>query len=1478
MDKISIMSTDLEREESRVVVGEEEEEHGQKAEHQQQQPQQHATSKGAHLQVEEYGAGEVDVEDTPRSEMPPTVEVVTPSASEAQARQQLAGTASGTDYFTTSISIPPPPPTEEQLQSQIAQQEKQHAIAQNIASARAGNATAAGHLAVANLQLPGSASASGSRPTSPSARPSPHSTISSLSVGSSDSTTTITPTPTQGTVPAGFYPAPRPYPNQSFAALQDQYTQRYLARPPTLSQTSQVRTFASALAVRGGVGARPALHSPVSPSTGLFNLAGPPSAPALTSPEASRSYASPFLHFTHTHVPKETHVADVDVDPISGRKLINHYEIVDELGRGTHGKVKLGRDLNTENTHVAIKIVERFSKRRKLGRLGTTEDKVKKEVAILKKARHPNIVALLEVIDDPSRKKVYIVLEWVERGEIKWRSKGNKAIAMIEARRYEREKSGLQDERLKAEDRAVLEEATRRLEKEKRRNARAFRRARLRRDDNPEHWSIELAGDDESDEEDEDDRLSRISSTTDQSISSRLHIDPGSRRPSRTPSPLLPSVGASSPPTKAKWMELTSEPDLMSPTTSHDAESRAASAMSLHAGIDTGLEGTMYGAYEPFMEVNARLNSLPTSLRGSQNGSIEGLSHLATEVLDSYLDTELEYVPVMTMEQIRVAFRDTLLGLQYLHYQGIVHRDIKPPNLLATIDGRVKISDFGVSYLGKPVKNGEVAEDVSEGEAHDLDDEAKELAKTVGTPAFYAPELCFTDPAEEAIPVTKAIDVWALGITLFCMLFARTPFVDSEYVVMRQIADEDIYIPRERLQPVDNKPKSRPSSHSRAFPPMPSGKRGELDLKYEEINDELYDLLKRLLVKDPRKRITLEEVRLHPWVLADIPNKMKWLDETDPSRHSQGKKIEVSKEELNTAVVPLNLVERMRSGVKKLTDKVMGKSTTRARGNSTASSATKDGSAAPSPSSSSGSISKDARDARRQSMFGDESIFTALKASREHEHPLSHSVAASPEAERPEKYFDSTSSVLSRKLSRTPSRPDPPQRAMTVASASGSMRTVKQSDYREETPPPSPGLPSTPMAFASPGGSSLGGLLGGLGSSTRIIRSIREQSRNRGRRRGLSSDRGSATSSDHHAEASVAVSQATAAGTVQPPDSLREEYTPASSARNSPVPSRTQSIASDVNHLAPSPQEPGLLSRLSSSSSLASVGRLLRRAGSRSRAQSRVAEERRPLDPLSRIDDERVRKLVRESKDAEERSARSSPQPQNYDPPSDADRQCPPSPDDYSRKGDSRAPSIPDISQPETPIDGVSPTNQSGGHFLPPAAMSSSSDLGSAVSMSISNPSIPSVISAASSVDPHEGSRFSHWRFEDKRDVSSDDTLNPEMRSTHGLEEEEIPDEGYTPDQEANFYGGLHDDSSDDSSGDSSDSDGGLIMSRRRSADKRQQAGLGLQERRGTGLSMRSKKSSRSGSNNTMRKVRTRESVDDGAAAVGRRSAEISEE
>lgn len=1393
---------------------------------------------------------------TPRVEAPPPNKPM-PSG--------LNGSTTLTDYFTSNAADPEP-----------RHRKGPGSIVAELSSRRSSP------IYHSHAQSPGKSPMQDVNVLSPmSERPAPQREASHLTAVSSDSAATIRPAPTSA--PLG---RPRPaYPNQSFAALQGfQYPHRN--HPPTLRQRSshpsQILTFSSAIASLHQSGSRTVGNSPAATpgNNGLYTPAiAPPAHEDWESPDTPGTYASPFLHFTHRQAPKETHIADVDVDPISGRKLINHYEIIDELGRGTHGKVKLGRDLKTHDNHVAIKIVERYSKRRRLGKLGNAEDKVKKEVAILKKARHPNIVALLEVIDDPSRKKVYIVLEWVERGEITWRVKAPKEIAIVEARRYEREKREKSDSKWDAEDDAVLLEAQRRLRRHKRVLIRTARKMRQEASDNPHTWSHEM-GDDLSDDSD-DDRLSRVSTATAGSLSSEVDMTKlmaaAGRRISRTASP-LPTIPQKQ--ESGAFLTLTEErpyeePDMMlssSPVQMPDTFS--------HKSLD----GTMYGAYDFSSGETSRVPSV-TSLHSSANSSRQNtgdLAQIAAEVLESDLNPELEYVPCMSMQNVRVAFRDTLLGLQYLHYQGIVHRDIKPPNLLQTIENRVKISDFGVSYLGRPLHDEEAPEELSENEARDLDDEAKELAKTVGTPAFFAPELCITDPMDDPPPVTKAIDVWALGITLFCMLYARTPYVDNEFVVMRQIADEEIYIPRKRLLPINTKSQSRPSSHGRVFPPAGSGKRHEFDLSYESIDDDLHDLLKRLLTKDPGKRITLEEVRHHPWVLADLPNKMAWLEETDSNRQSQGKKIEVSNDDVDTAVVPLQWVERVRSGIKRVGERLGFGNVLQGRSRS-GSNAGMPGSHSgpPSTSSSSSTISQDAR---RHSLRGDESIFSALKASREGEHPLSRSVTASPETEKHSTGFfdheiqrpESVAGMLSHdRLGASSPRPPPPERSRTITSTSGSVRTVKQSDVNgnmaKQSPPSSPGLPGAPTAVESPGGSHLGGLLGGAGR--RILKTVRERSAARSQTsdlRGRSSNRGASTESlDPHGEPSVAVSQTSASGHVDLPESLRI-ITPGSannSTRGSPVSSRAASVVSGSPRLL----RPnfGALSRMSSTTSLRSDVRS---------TTSQHGDEETPVKPRSvvtessaeewqRADEERVRKLIREGETNDLSSHDSNGRPQV----SLHRRRCPPSPDDHGRNDiEWRRPSAADISQPMSSQE-TSPT----GHAsqLPPSLVSSSSDFGSAVSMSVSNPSIPSVISEASSVDPVENAPAEELEAKD-----SDSTLNGFAKPTFRTELVE-DEEGYSPDHDETALDSDNDDDYDDES--SSDSDGGLVMRRRRSGGGKQlhhsnssssprtgslAAALEAahsKQRRGTGLSRGSKRSSRSGSNNTMKKVRTRDSEDE---------------
>lgn len=1373
------------------------------------------------------GAGGDNVDDMPRMEVNNSHVATNSSGGDAGAQRLLMGD----EYFTATAAG-----SEQQLLP---------GLARTRSTVSAPTSATAHDVATGQMQLPDTASSLLS-PSDP--RPPTQSQPSSLSIQSVDSNATITASSTAG--PAAPTGSARPaFPNQSYAAL---HTQQYPVRwhaPAVLKQRGshpgQIHTFTSAFASMHHSGSRTVGNSPaVTPGSGLFTPHKDQPADDYESPETPGTYASPFLHFTHRVPPKETHVADVDFDPITGRKLINHYEIIDELGRGTHGKVKLGRDLQDENTHVAIKIVERYSKRRKLGKIvSAAEDKVKKEVAILKKARHPNIVALLEVIDDPTRKKVYIVLEWVERGEIKWREKGPKEIAMVEARRYERERSGKYDPKSEAEDAAVLYEAQQRLEKEKRKLVRRYRRGmrHMARElsDESKIWSHELGGDDLSDESEED-LLSRKSTTTTADSPSGFQPATDGRRSSRAPSPLLPmpEEETAARNDSGQFLPLTPEPSTSSPVET---------GTEAYEIVKNRLEGTMYGAYASSSGQPSRVNSLDNSMHAYAKPISPEMQRLANEILDSDLNPDLEYVPVMTIQQARVAFRDTLLGLQYLHYQGIVHRDIKPPNLLATAEHRVKISDFGVSYLGRPLRDGEDGEEVSETEAQELD-EAKELAKTVGTPGFFAPELCITDPGDDPLPVTKSIDIWALGITLFCMLFARCPFVDSEYVVMRQIADEEVYIPRKRLVPVDVKPASRPSSHGRSYTPStPSDRRNPLDLVYEDIDDTLYDLLRRLLTKDPRKRITLEEVRHHAWVVADLQNKVKWLEETDPARQNHGKKIEISNEDVKTAVVPLQFLDRVRSGIKKVFGLGSGKQAG-SRGGTHSNSGLSTGSAASSVPSAGSSSSTLNQEHRRHSLRGEEQILAALTAPKHGEHPLSRSLAASPDHERIPS--DAEVEKQENRGAATPTRPVVQERSQTMMSNAGSIRTLRQVDIGpdHESPPVSPHLPGTPIPVDCPGGHGLTAILGS-GAARRAFRSLRERSMQRGSEgRGLSRDRASTASNEHpaaHGEPSIAVSNTVAAGHVNPPEALQDMPTASSipsSLQSSPVASRSHSIVSlphDRPNLSGSMQ--GTLSRKNSGGSIKSISRFtdVPQAdlnSSPAHARSRRAPES-TAEEWQRADDERIRKLKREACEDIER-------PQSaFD-----DRTCPPSPDDQRpKREDGVYPSALDLSNPTS--HDASPTGPIA--QLPPAMVSSSSDFGSAVSMSVSNPSIPSVISEASSVDPGDG--MPTKELDEKRNESSNDTLNGKPAVL-----DEVFDDGYSPDHEQPL------DSDGSEYDDSTDSDGGLVMTRRRSKVSNSESSSHVQsnykERRGTGFSTRSKKSSRSGSNNTMKKVHRQES------------------
>ncbi|MFJ6216268.1 bifunctional serine/threonine-protein kinase/glutamate ABC transporter substrate-binding protein [Streptomyces sp. NPDC092296] len=118
---------------------------------------------------------------------------------------------------------------------------------------------------------------------------------------------------------------------------------------------------------------------------------------------------------------------------------------------------------------------------------------------------------------------------------------------------------------------------------------------------------------------------------------------------------------------------------------------------------------------------------------------------------------------------------EVLRGLRAVHAAGVLHRDVKPHNVLFRRDGRAVLMDFGIATF--------------EGAA-----QVTRLHETVGTPAYLAPELC--DPSGPRTP-NPASDLWALGVTLYEMVEGRLPFRGpAPFEVLLAVREEDVPPPQ----------------------------------------------------------------------------------------------------------------------------------------------------------------------------------------------------------------------------------------------------------------------------------------------------------------------------------------------------------------------------------------------------------------------------------------------------------------------------------------------------------------------------------------------------------------------------------------------------------------------------------------------------------------------------------------------------------
>ena len=163
-------------------------------------------------------------------------------------------------------------------------------------------------------------------------------------------------------------------------------------------------------------------------------------------------------------------------------------------------------------------------------------------------------------------------------------------------------------------------------------------------------------------------------------------------------------------------------------------------------------------------------------------GETDDLAYLVMPYLpDGSLATRLKRQGPFSLSQTMAYVEQVASALDYAHARGIIHRDVKPSNMLVHPDGRVLLADFGIAHL---LHVPELISEPALGQGGTRSTTAlTQASSTIGTPEFMAPEQVRGDM------LTPAIDQYALGIATYAMLVGQTPFGggDVTAVLLRQL-------------------------------------------------------------------------------------------------------------------------------------------------------------------------------------------------------------------------------------------------------------------------------------------------------------------------------------------------------------------------------------------------------------------------------------------------------------------------------------------------------------------------------------------------------------------------------------------------------------------------------------------------------------------------------------------------------------------
>jgi len=203
-----------------------------------------------------------------------------------------------------------------------------------------------------------------------------------------------------------------------------------------------------------------------------------------------------------------------------------------------------------------------------------------------------------------------------------------------------------------------------------------------------------------------------------------------------------------------------------------------------------------------------------------------------------------------TEKEASYVIRDLASALQFLHKKGIAHRDLKPENVLCEYEDQlcpVKLCDFD---LGSGIKfNSQLTSPIS----------TPALLTPVGSAEFMAPEVveAFMDDSERDLAYDKKCDLWSLGIIMYILLCGYPPFSGNCGSQCGWNQGEPCNACQELL-----------------FHSIQDGHFDFPETEWREISLEAKDLISKLLVKDPRKRLSAEQVLEHPWVKYGGPSRV----------------------------------------------------------------------------------------------------------------------------------------------------------------------------------------------------------------------------------------------------------------------------------------------------------------------------------------------------------------------------------------------------------------------------------------------------------------------------------------------------------------------------------------------------------------------------------------------------------------------------